>query len=54
MTDKNQSKLEAVLDHSTDIAAVAAIGTIAYFGDPSNATLTALTSIAIGKRVIKK
>lgn len=47
--------LERVLDHVTDIAAVAAIGGIILYGgtNPSDATLAAITSIALGKRYMR-
>jgi len=47
------SLADAVLDNLTDIVAVVAIGTILiYHGSPTDATLAAIVSIALGKRYL--
>lgn len=54
-TTTEASLADAVLDNVTDIVAVAAIGIIlVYHGTPTDATLAAIVSIALGKRYLSK
>jgi len=50
-----KQKLPKIIDELTDTIAVVVIGAIAILsGAPSEMTLVAIASVALGKRIIKK
>lgn len=44
------SRLDTLLDHVTDIAAILVIGFVVLYANPSYEVLAALVSISLGKK----